>query len=62
MTPKDRKVGLPSAPDDELLRLEMKIAQRADRLWQDSGGIRGNDLAHWLRAEQEVLVELALAS
>ncbi|HEX3730355.1 MAG TPA: DUF2934 domain-containing protein [Opitutaceae bacterium] len=62
MNPNDRKVARNSAPDDELLRLEMKIAQRADRLWQDAGRIRGNDLAHWLRAEQEVLVELALAS
>jgi len=62
MTPKDRKVARSTAPDDDLLNLEMKIAQRADRLWQDAGRVSGNDLAHWLQAEQEVLVELALAS
>jgi hypothetical protein len=62
MNPKERKVRLASVTDDELVRLEMKIAQRADRLWQDAGRLSGNDLNHWLQAEQEVLVELALAS
>ncbi len=40
--------------DDRLLQLELRVAQRADELSQESGSVRGRDLEHWLRAEQEV--------
>jgi len=40
--------------EDDLLRLELKVAKRADELSEESGRIRGKDLEHWLRAEQEV--------
>jgi hypothetical protein len=40
--------------EDELLQLELKVAQRADQLSQESGSVRGQDLQHWLRAEQEI--------
>jgi Protein of unknown function (DUF2934) len=40
--------------DDELLRIEMRIAQRADELWQNAGAHGGTDLIHWMRAEREV--------
>jgi Protein of unknown function (DUF2934) len=45
-----------AAAEDALLRLEMKIAQRADQLWKNGGKPRGNDLEHWLQAEREVFV------
>ncbi len=41
--------------EDALLRLEIKIAQRADQLWKDEGKARSNGLRHWLRAEREVI-------
>jgi hypothetical protein len=40
--------------DDRLLQLELRVAQRADELSQASGSVRGRDLEHWLRAEQEI--------
>jgi hypothetical protein len=42
-------------PEEELVRLELRVARRADVLWRDSGGAKGSDLIHWLRAENEVL-------
>jgi hypothetical protein len=45
-----------AAAEDALLRLEMKIAQRADELWKNAGKARGNDLEHWLQAEREAFV------
>lgn len=41
--------------DAELLQLELRVAQRADTLSRESGGVRGRDLEHWLQAEQEIL-------
>lgn len=35
--------------------LELQVARRADSLWRDSGGAKGNDLIHWLQAEDEIL-------
>jgi hypothetical protein len=40
--------------DDRLMQLELRVAQRADELSQESGSVRGRDLEHWLRAEQEI--------
>jgi len=44
-----------SAPEDDLLQLQLEVAQRADELWRTEGGHRGSDLEFWLRAEREVL-------
>jgi hypothetical protein len=51
------KSHLPAAvaPDDDLLKLEIHVARRADVLAQGSASDRGADLAHWLQAECEVL-------
>jgi Protein of unknown function (DUF2934) len=52
---KDHKAPAPKAhAPDHLLRLEMKIAQRADQLWQKDGKDRCNGLKHWLQAEREI--------
>ena len=40
---------------DDLLRLEMRIAQRADELRLLCGCPGGTDLIHWMQAEREVL-------
>jgi hypothetical protein len=40
--------------ESELLRLELMIARRADRLWRRAGRCSGCDLIHWLQAESEV--------
>ena len=52
-----RKTTQPPAPslEGELLRLELRIARRADRLWRKAGYCSGKDLIHWLQAEAEVL-------
>ncbi|HEX3729679.1 MAG TPA: DUF2934 domain-containing protein [Opitutaceae bacterium] len=42
-------------PQDDLLRLEIKVAQRADELTERHGGLPGRDLEHWLQAEHEIL-------
>ena len=39
----------------DLLSLELRVAKRADKLWQLAGRGRGRDLVHWLQAESEVL-------
>ncbi len=44
-----------SFQEGDLLRLEIQIAKRADKLWQMAGQGRGSDLMHWLQAENEVL-------
>jgi hypothetical protein len=41
-------------PEDDLLRLEMKVAQRADQLSERHGRVPGRDLEHWLQAEREI--------
>jgi hypothetical protein len=46
--------GTTGFPADELSRLELSIAQRADRLARLDGAERGKDLQHWLQAEREV--------
>jgi hypothetical protein len=38
-------------------QLEIKIRNRAYELWNTSGREDGQDLQHWLAAEQEVLAE-----
>jgi hypothetical protein len=40
--------------DDRLMQLELRVAQRADKLSQESGNVRGRDLEHWLQAEQDI--------
>lgn len=39
---------------DDLLQLEIRIAQRADALSQGSGNGGSTDLIHWIQAEREV--------
>ena len=39
----------------DLTKLELRIAKRADKLWQSAGYCRGRDLILWLQAESEVL-------
>jgi hypothetical protein len=51
----DASAAIVSIDDDRLLQLELRVAQRADKLAEASGRIRGKDLEHWLQAEQEVL-------
>lgn len=52
----DSHSGSPVAfADDELLRLEFQVAQRADELSHRDGCERGRDLEHWLQAEREIL-------
>lgn len=40
--------------DQELFRLERRIAKRADQLARDKGVDRGHALDHWRQAEREV--------
>lgn len=55
MKAKDHKAATSIAPaEDILLRLEMKIAQRADQLWKKDGKACCNGLKHWLQAEREI--------
>ena len=63
-TPKEEALTAPVFPEDELLQLELRVAQRADKISLENGGVRGKDLEHWLRAEQEIFAKcrgLALA-
>ena len=53
MKPPDTTEGQIGPQQDDLLQIEMLIAQRADELWLHSGG-GGTDLMHWMRAEREV--------
>jgi hypothetical protein len=39
----------------DLLKLEIRVARRADQLSLKHGGSRGRDLEHWLQAEREIL-------
>ena len=41
-----------STPDPDL---RLQIEQRAYEIWEAGGSRHGADLAHWLRAESEVL-------
>ena len=41
--------------EDDLLKLQMQVAHRADELWRTDGQGRGSDLEFWFRAEREVL-------
>jgi hypothetical protein len=55
MKSKDHKASASAASaDDDLLRLEMKIAQRADQLSQKKGKIQHSSLENWLQAEREI--------
>ena len=44
----------PIVPAEDLDRLELQIARRADELTL-RGGVRGRDLEHWLQAEREII-------
>lgn len=39
------------------LNLRDRIEKRAHEIWLSSGRVHGDDVAHWLQAENEVLVE-----
>lgn len=49
------------APADDLDRLELRIARRADEL-NERFGRRGHDLEHWLQAEREIITAPSLAT
>jgi hypothetical protein len=53
--PADKNPDTAPLPEGELVRLELRVARRADILWRDSGGAKGSDLVHWLQAEDEIL-------
>ena len=36
------------------------VAMRAYQIWRESGGVHGNDKAHWFRAEQELRARTTL--
>jgi len=40
---------------NENISLEEQIAQRAHEIWKEGGCCCGNDLAHWFRAEREIM-------
>jgi len=51
-----RDNGLPGVfSEDDLLKLELAVAHRADEIWKTEGQGRGSDLEFWLRAEREVI-------
>ena len=56
MRPAKKRIQAP-APfhEEDLLRLELQVAKRADKLWRRAGCRSGRDLIHWLQAESEVL-------
>ena len=41
--------------EDELLRLELQVAQLADQLSQNDGQTRRQDMEYWTEAERAVL-------
>jgi len=41
--------------EDELLKLQLRVARRADELSQQTGREQQKDLERWLEAEREVL-------
>jgi len=41
----------PAPPPDDLHRW---IAKRAYELFEEGGGVNGNDMDHWLEAEREI--------
>jgi hypothetical protein len=53
--PADNNPDTAPLPEEELERLELRVARRADSLCRDSGGTMGSDLVHWLQAENEIL-------
>lgn len=48
------------APADDLDRLELRIARRADEL-NHRFGHHGHDLEHWLQAEREIIAACSAA-
>lgn len=40
--------------EEELIRIELRIARRADELARAYGSNREKDVAHWLQAEHEM--------
>jgi hypothetical protein len=58
MKPKKKSAGTPLAFEEaDLLRLELKVARNADKLWQRAGYLGGRDLIYWMQAESEVLAK-----
>jgi hypothetical protein len=47
----------PPAPlsAEDHARIQEQITIRAYELWQQTGCVHGNDKAHWLQAEREIL-------
>jgi hypothetical protein len=57
-SPKEIDAGGPVVfEEDDLLRLEIQVAKRADALALSTGGRTLTDLEHWLQAEHEVFGE-----
>jgi hypothetical protein len=40
--------------EEELIRIELRIARRADELSRAFGSSREKDVTHWLQAEHEM--------
>ena len=60
MPKQQRKTKTQTANNEAVKRvihpdLRHEIEKRAYEIWQSSGCSQGNDLAHWLQAENEVL-------
>ncbi len=61
MKTQELDVSAPNAfAEDDLLRLELQVAQRADQLLQDDKFRPGRDLQHWLQAERDVFRQPAM--
>jgi|HubBroStandDraft_1064217.scaffolds.fasta_scaffold1054176_2 hypothetical protein len=43
--------------EEDLLQLEIQVAQRADALSRQAERNTSNDMVHWLQAEREVFAE-----
>jgi hypothetical protein len=51
-----------SPMEDDLSKLQLEVAHRADELWRREGKGRGSDIVFWLRAEREVIEERLFAA
>jgi hypothetical protein len=58
MKPRKRTTkAQPSIEEDDLLRLELRVARHADKLWRSAGYLGGRDLIYWLQAETAVIAK-----
>ena len=43
--------------EDDLLQLEIQVAQRADILARQTERVADKDMSHWLQAEREIFAQ-----